>query len=134
MGHPVTQGPIRAWSILTLLQDIIDQYTTIRYMHGDEVSHPLAVVKVGIGEREVTMNSAVSDTVTRAALLGWDMLNSHWKWFTEDHISKRTACRQICFLLLFFPSENTISFRQDKRVAKKKGGGVVHYSYVGLVV
>jgi hypothetical protein len=31
-------------------EDIIDQYTTIRCMHGDKVSYPLAVIKVGIGE------------------------------------------------------------------------------------
>ena len=54
-------------------EHIIDQYTTIRCMHGDEVSSPLAVVKVGIVEREVIMNAAVSDTLPRAALLGWDM-------------------------------------------------------------
>ena len=72
-------------------EDLIDQYTTIRCMHGDEVSYPLAVVKVGIGEREVIMNAAVSDTLPRAALLGWDMpeLLSHiggdsWKTTSAD--------------------------------------------------
>ena len=55
-------------------EDVIDQFTTIRCMHGDEVSYPLAVVKVGIGEQEILMNAAVSDTLPRASLLGWDML------------------------------------------------------------
>jgi hypothetical protein len=42
-------------------------------MHGNEPSYPLAVVNVGIGKRELIMISAVCDTLTRAALLGWDM-------------------------------------------------------------
>ena len=50
-------------------EDIIDEHTTIRCMHGDEVTYPLAVVKVGIGGKDVIMNAAVSNTLPRAALL-----------------------------------------------------------------
>ena len=36
-------------------------------MHADEVSYPLAVVKVGIGEREVIMNSVTAHTAHHIA-------------------------------------------------------------------
>ena len=81
-------------SDLVAEEDIIDQHTTIRCMHRDEVTYPLAVVKVGIGGKEVIMNAAMSDTLPRAALLGWDMpeLLSHIR---SDSLQTTSADEQL---------------------------------------
>ena len=53
--------------------DILDGEVTVRCMHGDSVSYPLAVVKINIGGKDIITTAAVSNTLPASVLLGWDV-------------------------------------------------------------
>jgi hypothetical protein len=64
------------------------------------------VVKVGIGEREIIMNAAVSDNLPRVTLLGWDMPE----------------------LLSHIGGDSRKTTSADEQLAARVGVGIEHYS------
>lgn len=53
--------------------DMLDGEVTIRCVHGDTTSYPLAVVKINIGGKDIITTAAVSSTLPASILLGWDV-------------------------------------------------------------
>ena len=53
--------------------DLTGNHATIYCAHGDAVTYPTARVRFCVAGREVTAQAAVSGTLPRAALVGWDV-------------------------------------------------------------
>ena len=53
--------------------NILDGEVTIRCVHGDTASYPLAVVKISIGGKDIITTAAVSSTLPTSVLLRWDI-------------------------------------------------------------